>query len=88
MEFLKDYDVHFQYHSGKANVFADALSRRPYPTLNCLLKLPTDLFEEFRRLELNVISPETKPMLCVFEAQPTLRGNSSSVGYGPITRID
>ena len=26
LEFLKDYDVHFQYHPGKANVVADALS--------------------------------------------------------------
>ena len=27
LEFLKDYDVHFPYYSGKANVVADALSR-------------------------------------------------------------
>lgn len=28
MELLKDYDVTFQYHSIKANVVADALSRK------------------------------------------------------------
>ncbi|WMV58920.1 hypothetical protein MTR67_052305 [Solanum verrucosum] len=28
MELLKDYDVTIQYHSGKANVMADALSRK------------------------------------------------------------
>ena len=27
MELLKDYDMKFHYHSGKANVVADALSR-------------------------------------------------------------
>ena len=29
MELLKDYDFSLQYHSSKANVVADALSRRP-----------------------------------------------------------
>ena len=28
MEYLEDYDFTFHYHSGKANVVADALSRK------------------------------------------------------------
>ncbi|XP_039007799.1 uncharacterized protein LOC120135619 [Hibiscus syriacus] len=31
LEFLKDYDCETNYHLGKANVFADALSLRQYP---------------------------------------------------------
>jgi len=72
LEFLKDYDVHFQYHPKKANVVADALSRRPYPMLSCLITLPNELCQEFRRLELNVITPGAKPMFYTLEAQPTL----------------
>jgi len=72
LEFLKDYDTHFKYHPRKANVVADALSRRPYPALGCLLTLPNELCEEFRKLELNVATPRAKPMLCTLEVQPTL----------------
>ena len=51
---------------------ADALSHRPYPTLSCLLALSIKWCEEFRKLELNVVTPRVKPMLCTLEAQPTL----------------
>ena len=69
---MKDYNVHFIYHMGKANVEADALNRRPYPALSCLLALSSELCEEFRKVELNVITSRSKPMLCTLEAQPTL----------------
>ena len=62
LEFLKDYDVNFQYHPRKENVVADVLSHRPYPTLNNLLALPRDLCGDFMKLELNVEIRETTSM--------------------------
>jgi len=68
----KDYDIHFQYHPEKANVVADALSPRSYPTLSSLLALPTDLRKDFKKLELHVVTRETKYILYTMEIQPTL----------------
>jgi len=72
LEFLKDYDINFQYYPGKANVVADALCRRSYLTLNILLVLPRDLCEDFKKLELNMVTMESRPILHTLEVQPTL----------------
>lgn len=46
MEFLKDYDFEFSYHTGKANVVADALSRKALHCLAMMVK-QMQLLEEF-----------------------------------------
>jgi len=67
LEFLKDYDINFQYHPKKANVVADALSRQASPVLNCLIELAVDLCKEFQKLELNIVTPRTKSVLHTME---------------------
>jgi len=71
LEFLKNYDINFQYHPGQANVVGDALSRRPYPTLHSLVALRRDLCEDFKKLDLNVVIRETRS-INTKEVQPNL----------------
>jgi hypothetical protein len=43
LELIKDYDVTLQYHPDKANVVADALSRKAYVNWLSIDELPEDL---------------------------------------------
>ena len=63
-------DVHFQHHLRRANVMADAMSCRPYLTLNHLLSIPMELGKEFKRLEINIAIRKGKSLLYAIE--PTL----------------
>ncbi|GAU47917.1 hypothetical protein TSUD_404700 [Trifolium subterraneum] len=51
LEFLKDYDFELSYHPGKANVVADALSRKSLH-MSSLMEKELELIEEFRDLSL------------------------------------
>lgn len=53
MEFLKDYDFELQYHPGKANVVADALSRKALHVSAMILK-EEELINQFVDLNLGV----------------------------------
>ena len=51
LELIKDYDCSINYHPGKANVVADALSRKE--KLN-VLSVPKEIYKEFQKLELEI----------------------------------
>ena len=58
MEFVKDYDFQLSYHPGKANVVADALSRKTLHMSALMVKL-LELIEQFRDLSLvSELTPE------------------------------
>jgi hypothetical protein len=55
IELIKDYDLEVHYHPGKANVVADALSRKSQ--CNCLTMKPMDhsLCHELERLNIEIV---------------------------------
>ncbi|WVZ88949.1 hypothetical protein U9M48_035416 [Paspalum notatum var. saurae] len=61
LELIKDYDLEIHYHPSKANVVADALSRKSQISLLWAKELPDELATEFDRL--STVSTEFEPTL-------------------------
>ena len=67
LELIKDYDLEVHYHPGKANVVADALSRKSYANGLRMTFMPAELCAEMEHLNLSFV---TNAMELVIE--PTL----------------
>ena len=50
MELIKDYDMKLHYHPEKANVVADALSRKCHVNTLMTVEIPKELAEDLREL--------------------------------------
>jgi hypothetical protein len=53
LELIKDYNLEMHYHPGKANVVANALSRKDY--CHHLVTQKPELCEEMRKLNLTIV---------------------------------
>ena len=73
MEFMKDYDCTISYHPGKANVVADALSRKSRGTLACHRTSFTDLIQGFSELDLEEQGQTEQSILVAMVAQSSIR---------------
>jgi hypothetical protein len=56
LELIKDYDLGINYHPGKANMVADALSRRSQVSQLVVESFQFELCEEFNKLNLRIIA--------------------------------
>jgi hypothetical protein len=56
LELIKDYDLWINYHPGKANVIADALSRRSQLNMLAMRELLPEFCKEFEKLILGWVS--------------------------------
>ena len=69
MELIKDYDMRLHYHPGKANVVADALSRKSHVNTLMTGELPKKLAEDLRELCLEIVP---RGYVVALEIQSTL----------------
>jgi hypothetical protein len=68
LELIKDYDLGINYHPGKANVVADALSHKKYCNTNFARRMPSQLRREIEYLNKGMVN-ETRVAI---EVEPTL----------------
>ena len=76
LELIKDYDMRLHYHPGKANIVADALSRKSH--INTLMTgdLPRELAENLRELCLEIVP---RGYVATLEIQSTLMDKSEKL---------
>ena len=68
---IKDYDMRLHYHPGKANVVADALSRKSYVNTLIAGGLPQELIDDLMDLRLDIVP---RGFVAAMEIQSILLG--------------
>jgi ribonuclease HI len=56
LELIKDYELEIHYHPGKANMVADALSRKSQVNMMVAHPMPYELAKKFNRLSLGFLN--------------------------------
>jgi hypothetical protein len=68
LELIKGYDLGINYHPGKANVVADALSHKKYCNATFAKRIQPELRREIKYLNLAIVNDAAVAM----EVEPTL----------------
>jgi hypothetical protein len=72
LEIIKDYDCVINYHLRKANVVANALSRKSRSEIACLKALPHNLKIDIEKLEIEIVIGEVQALMAQLEIKSTL----------------
>ncbi|GJZ17938.1 retrotransposon protein, putative, ty3-gypsy subclass, partial [Tanacetum coccineum] len=71
LELLKDYDANIQLHPGKANVVADALSRKIYGIMACL-KIQPEIIKDLELMEVDLVVRGSEGYVASLKIEPNL----------------
>ena len=72
LELIKDYDLEIQYHPGKANTVADALSRKSIGSMAYFLTELKDILQDFEKFEIEVVLCEQGGLIVTISAEPAI----------------
>lgn len=72
MELIKDYDCSINYHPGKANVVADALSRKSSKSLAYLRVARANMFVELKSMRVHLSVGSSIALLATLTLKPLL----------------
>ena len=73
LELLKDYDCTIEYHSGKANVVADALSRKSSKSSVASLKVNIlPYLIDLRAMDVDLVMHTSGALFATFKVRPVL----------------
>ena len=89
LELIKDYDCLINYHPGKTNVVADALSRKSFDFLVALLTTQKEIIKDLERMRIEIVMGDSQVFMASLIIQPTLieKIKSSQVDDAQIVKI-
>lgn len=69
---MEQYKFDLQYHPQKANMVADALSRKTQCSMSCLIRDDWDAMRTLTEFGLEIVEGEDRAMMFTIEARPDI----------------